>query len=352
MNYTENYHLPQWEETDRVMRTDFNQMCADIEEGLSQTAAGSAETRTLTWDALLRSGKRVLAENLTQFDRDTLYSRNGLLFNPLANAEMAGTLAGTSWHEQLGVYAGRGEDIPEDVLRPYCTSCDNGTTPAATSKSIYYFTSPLTGRMKSFTLYLMTHFNSTYPTMDMTLTFVAEQASGNQYKEVLRKTVSLAREGSGTVNEEVPVEVNLPLTKDYKYRLTLTHVSKTKVSGRFGFVVQYKDSSDYTSGCLDHSKFQIVYPPITAMSHTRAFSTDGPASRALAVVRYRKEESTTTLTATIDGKAMTCTGEQSLQDEEGGEYQEAWYSCEKSFSGTAQFRIAVTCSETDCKGTG
>lgn len=35
MNYTENYHLPQWEETDRIMRVDFNQMCADIESGLT-----------------------------------------------------------------------------------------------------------------------------------------------------------------------------------------------------------------------------------------------------------------------------------------------------------------------------
>ena len=34
MNYTEKYHLPQWEETDRVMRSDFNQMCVDIECGL------------------------------------------------------------------------------------------------------------------------------------------------------------------------------------------------------------------------------------------------------------------------------------------------------------------------------
>lgn len=36
MNYTENYHLPQWEETDRIMRTDFNQMCADIESGIAE----------------------------------------------------------------------------------------------------------------------------------------------------------------------------------------------------------------------------------------------------------------------------------------------------------------------------
>ena len=38
MNYTEKYHLPQWEETDRIMRTDFNQMCADMEAGLTANA--------------------------------------------------------------------------------------------------------------------------------------------------------------------------------------------------------------------------------------------------------------------------------------------------------------------------
>lgn len=41
MNYTEKYHLPQWEETDRIMRTDFNQMCADIESGLAGNAAAA-----------------------------------------------------------------------------------------------------------------------------------------------------------------------------------------------------------------------------------------------------------------------------------------------------------------------
>lgn len=39
MNYTEKYHLPQWEESDRVMRTDFNQAMAGIESGLIQREA-------------------------------------------------------------------------------------------------------------------------------------------------------------------------------------------------------------------------------------------------------------------------------------------------------------------------
>lgn len=46
MNYTENYHLPQWEEQDRVMRLDFNSAMASIEAGLknAQTTADKAYT--------------------------------------------------------------------------------------------------------------------------------------------------------------------------------------------------------------------------------------------------------------------------------------------------------------------
>lgn len=31
MHYTEHYHLPQWAAEDRILREDFNQMCADID---------------------------------------------------------------------------------------------------------------------------------------------------------------------------------------------------------------------------------------------------------------------------------------------------------------------------------
>lgn len=36
MEYTKNYHLPQWKEDDRIMMRDFNQMCADMEKGLTE----------------------------------------------------------------------------------------------------------------------------------------------------------------------------------------------------------------------------------------------------------------------------------------------------------------------------
>ena len=58
MNYTENYHLPQWEETDRIMRTDFNAAMASLEGGLTEcrdaAAAGSVQAGSALYAGLFR----------------------------------------------------------------------------------------------------------------------------------------------------------------------------------------------------------------------------------------------------------------------------------------------------------
>lgn len=41
MDYTQNYHLPQWEKSDRLLMDDFNQMCASIDEGISTVKASA-----------------------------------------------------------------------------------------------------------------------------------------------------------------------------------------------------------------------------------------------------------------------------------------------------------------------
>ena len=44
MNYTTNYHLPQWVESDRILMEDFNEAMSDIDGGITaaQAAADSA----------------------------------------------------------------------------------------------------------------------------------------------------------------------------------------------------------------------------------------------------------------------------------------------------------------------
>ena len=50
MNYTTNYHLPQWAETDRIMMEDFNDAMSDIDQGI-KTAQSTADTAESKADA-------------------------------------------------------------------------------------------------------------------------------------------------------------------------------------------------------------------------------------------------------------------------------------------------------------
>ena len=80
MNYTKNYHLPQWDENDRIMRADFNRMCADMEAGLTGNAetaeklqqSSSAQNKQ-TVDRLFRSAYNhyCLVENMDPFPGQT-----------------------------------------------------------------------------------------------------------------------------------------------------------------------------------------------------------------------------------------------------------------------------------------
>ena len=56
MNYMEKYHLPQWEDSDRVMRTDFNQMCVNIENGIKEVKSEAQKAQTDV-DGLARTVK-------------------------------------------------------------------------------------------------------------------------------------------------------------------------------------------------------------------------------------------------------------------------------------------------------
>lgn len=55
MNYTTNYHLPQWVEEDRIMMTDFNEAMESIEEGLSAVKA-TADSAYSTSNKPMKTG--------------------------------------------------------------------------------------------------------------------------------------------------------------------------------------------------------------------------------------------------------------------------------------------------------
>ncbi len=351
MNYTENYHLPQWEETDRIMRTDFNQMCADIESGLTRTAADRAETESLAWNALLRAGRRVLAEKLTEFDRTGLYCVNGLLFNPLTSAALAENLSGTSWHEQLGVYAGRGEAVDPAILRASCTGSAPGHSnldvTAGNAGSYYSFVSPLTGDIKGFSCYLLTFFSASSSELMLDLKFTAEKKSGSKYTTIYQKNFRIERSASTTYREDIPIAVDFPIVKGTEYRLKLTPTASKKVLGRYGFLVEAVNVQDQSQGFIDESKFDIRHLFQAAASHSRSFPTEGPASRALAVVRFRKEEAASAVTPAVNGLTMTRLSDEVRQDGDGAAYREAWFLCKGNFNGNAVLKITLSATGND-----
>ena len=116
MNYTTNYHLPQWVETDRIQMEHFNQAMADIDEGiaeersarqeaindLSQSAAQSqAAAKTELFNNLRQSGYdlyqmagRAACKNLFSFAAKSMVINTLHTAEELARAEICLHLTG------------------------------------------------------------------------------------------------------------------------------------------------------------------------------------------------------------------------------------------------------------------
>ena len=62
MNYTTNYHLPQWVETDRIQMEHFNQAMADIDTGVAaaQTAADNSDVIYVPTDNTVASNASIV----------------------------------------------------------------------------------------------------------------------------------------------------------------------------------------------------------------------------------------------------------------------------------------------------
>ena len=85
MNYTTNYHLPQWVAEDRILMEDFNQMCTDIDGGIApakaaaDTAEGKADAAQDSAEAA-QSSANALADAYTPSNKPYVigtYTGNG-----------------------------------------------------------------------------------------------------------------------------------------------------------------------------------------------------------------------------------------------------------------------------------
>lgn len=101
MQYTKNYHLPQWVKTDRIMMDDFNQMCRDMEAGLNKTASDAAAATAAVSTAAAAAAQQA------QDTADT------------ALAKATAAFSADNWPYVLGGYSGTGNTLEIELgFRP------------------------------------------------------------------------------------------------------------------------------------------------------------------------------------------------------------------------------------------
>lgn len=151
MEYTKHYHLPQWAEEDRIMRADFNQMCADVEAGLErngQAAAAAQQALRESWYRLAHNHYCAVRE------MDPLPPQAGLFHqNPAKDA--AGVTGAKLWDGVCFVAKGTGTisaaAFPQYVRQLTRLKVVKGN-PSASTPLTATFRVPVSGKLERLTM--------------------------------------------------------------------------------------------------------------------------------------------------------------------------------------------------------
>ena len=153
MNYTENYHLPQWEKPDRIMMNDFND------------AFQRLEAAAMRWDRLHQLSESLARDVYRRAVRHRLdYGPGGLTdsmwINTLSTREEAGD--GHGWNGSYGVCANPKPATAAGILNSVEQVLKISTVPGYTlqsRKAVTSFTSDGFGTLEKLAVYTWMHSN-------------------------------------------------------------------------------------------------------------------------------------------------------------------------------------------------
>lgn len=285
MNYTENYHLPQWVETDRVMMKDFNRMCADIEAGLTElrestTAAGTAAERLRL---AAEDQKRDLYRAAVQ--RSVHHGPAGISdvmwINPLSSREDAGG-DGHGWNGRYGIYHGDQCLLDLDRLRE-------------TAVEESYITTAGMEQCRRAATSFVSNAYGTLNTVTMWFWWRDKPSSQNP----LPFTIKLIRLDTGEVLESqqnMPLAnypqlmVNFPLEAETAYQLEVVLPEETYFYGEGGFLLktEHYPLNGHTEMTLSgrtaaHEIVKSVQAPEGARGALGLLRWQGPGTAALSI---------------------------------------------------------------------
>jgi len=214
MKYTENYRLPQWEEGDRILRTDFNRMCADIDGGFLGCRREIQEEETLVLERLCR-----LAYNHYGLFRDTsqLPRQIGVVHQRFGKG--AGSVEGMVRQENCCYMGGGSEPVSVEA---FSQSIDRKSKLEVVKNTsavslVAEFTAPGPGRFVYLPVY------GTYSACD-TAGGPCQVTLYNLDEKRTEKSMLVPlglRQITGITTTGLAPQVDLPFHGGYRYRLTI-----------------------------------------------------------------------------------------------------------------------------------
>lgn len=308
MNYTQNHHLPQWEETDRVLMTNFNEAMLSIEASLTEGAGNTAHLDRWA-ENMARDLYRQAVQQAVHHGRCGL--TDSMWLNPLASVEDA---AGCGWNGQYGVHLG-GEIAPtvagiEATAKEISIVSTMGTPFGISDIAQTDFTSDGFGMLNTVTVW--SYREQAYPD-EYAFTVTLTRLDTGEVTASAGPFTSLSGPNS-TVTQVLTV--NFPLESQIKYRLSFSRGTGNSFKGISGFVLKG-----------DHFNGSAV--PLTVSSRkpnssiTNTVTTPDYAKTAIPLLRWQGAGA---VTLSVNGIPLTASRTRTALNAVGATCQEVEYS--------------------------
>ena len=333
MNYTTNYHLPQWVETDRIMMEDFNEAMAGIDGGIAGEAAARAEAiadleqsvgqtqgqiKTDLLDRMRRSGYdlyqvagRGARADLFQF------AAKGMVINGLHTAEELARAEQCAPLDGGGIQIGPSTGLSMDKLNSAVYEWADGTAASvgAAATASVKFRSVGKGTVTKLNVW----YHRTSYSDNKQLTLYVQLYDQDTGERVYRSSAITGKVMSSTDTQDT-LTTSVPIEGNRHYRLEL-YTSGCVFSGTIGFGTMGANTLSGT----------VTSQPITSCSVTDTMSLEIPAEQAVALVHYSGGSQAPTVT--LGGQAMAAKSPKSATALDGTNCTELEFFLAGSFSG-------------------
>ena len=300
MDYTANYHLPQWEKSDRIMMDDFNAAMADVEAGLNRVRAGSegglgavnsdlARIHAVAQDLARDTYRRAVLQRLAHGSLDRLDS---VWYNGLYSAEEAGS----AWAGDYGLHLG-GRMATEAGIRAAASNTSYICTLKSTSYQSRYaalqFYSDGYGILQDIKLFSESNASGTFP-----LYIVLRRADNGM---LIRQAGPFAPEATPGSSCYYMRRVNFPLVPGVPY---LMEISVPEGAAYFAIAGFLMASPRFPS---DVSQKMTILPLPTAASVSKTLAPPDWAQSGILLLRWAGDGSVTPAVngGTLPGPART-----------------------------------------------